>query len=111
MSSEQTQDERDLARGRVTREKNEAEAKLNRLKAKAQATGNLLARLSQVLLTTPHHTHFEAASTNVKMIPSNVEIFRQNEVDGKQIAQFTNELRDAIEELERVQKRARPYGI
>jgi prefoldin subunit 5 len=114
MAGEQQQsdrDQKDLALGRAIREKREAEAKVSRLEAKAKGAGNLLVRLGSILQSSPQHTHFEAASTNVKMIPANTEIFKQNEIDGKQIAQLTNELRDAIEELERVKKRVQPYGV
>jgi hypothetical protein len=106
-----SQDEQDLLAGRTMREKAEAKRKLDQLIAKAGQLGARLTALGEMLQQSPQNVMFEGISTNIKYVSPGAGSFRAHEVNGKEIAELTTAIRDAMEEVDRVKQRAERLGV
>jgi CRISPR/Cas system-associated protein Cas5 (RAMP superfamily) len=104
-------EDKDAVIGRVLRQRKEAKENLATLAAEAKRIGEKLSVLSGYLIHNPHYVWFEATSTNTKYRrPGMEESFRLSDFDSKKIADLTTQIRNAMDEVERLNNEAGKLG-
>jgi hypothetical protein len=104
-----SQEERDATIGRVVREKKETEKQIATLEAATQHLGEIFATIGAMLKNQPAQVTFNGVSTDAKY--SHPPYFDARDIDGGQIIKLTNELRSALDRLERLKAEAEKLGI
>ncbi|SRR6266567_1282179 len=97
-----TQEQQDAIIGRVLRERGEAERHLAALQAEAARLGAYFIKVGSMLDKHPETVFFEALSTNIKYAGSNPQILQGSNLSLEATVHTTNEIRDAMEKVERL---------
>jgi hypothetical protein len=112
-------DVEDAIIGKVVRERHTARRALAVLETEVSQVCAKLGKLVRLLERNAHLVWIAKASTNERYLNERLNDymaeklpeFQLSDIDGKRIADLTSRLRDAIDEVERLDKEAVKYGL
>jgi hypothetical protein len=105
------EEQKDVAVGRVLRERKEIESHLAALEEKARTVSQRLADLAEMLDRSPQDTWFHGQSASIKGYPPRSASFNIADYNMQQVVDLTNEIRDTRERLDRLNSEASALGF
>lgn len=105
------EEQKDVAVGRVLRERKEVESRLAALEADARKVSQRLADLAQMLDRSPQDTWFHGPSASIKGYPPRSASFNIADYNMQHVVDLTNAIRDTREKLDRLNSEASTLGF
>ena len=104
-----TSNEELAAKGRIVTEYAAAKSKVAAMRGEAQRFGKLLTALGNKLTSTPEYVSIKGQGLNAKYMSQRVD-FRDDWPNPQNVADLTDELRQALDDLERLTEQMKNIG-
>ena len=96
--------------GRMVRERNEAQQRVNQLAEEARRIGERLAALANLLRSSPDLIKFEGTPFPMEYLHKG-QSFKTSEIDGKAISEVSKDYREWLLRLEDLNAKTAAYGL
>jgi hypothetical protein len=96
--------------GQFAQDRKAAQQKLDGLLGTAKDLGEKLEQLGVLLQRAPEKIKFDGVGFDVKYVPLTSPSFKPQEIDGKAISELPTAIRNAMDEMKRLNHRARSLG-
>jgi len=106
-----TEESKDAIVGRVFREKQELELALARLRIEARRLADTFSPLSQKLRDNPESVAFDQQPIGLSYSNPTDNRFKVADIDGNKLLALTNEIRETLNRLKRINHEASTLGM